>query len=150
MTGKKTCMKIYMQYIPKNFEPIGIHFAWGMHNSTIRKQLLNFEMEAVQPIKKIQGKVRSLKTISEFEEVTVSDVWTKFFFNQKNLLCFQVLLQVDSGEMMLYQELTDYSEYKNTLEDLHKKRSSNAVIKIPKKSTIPVQPLKKWHGFRNV
>ena len=142
--------KIYMQYIPKKIGSIGIHFAWGMHNSTIRKQRSNFEMEAVQPIKKIQGKVHALKAVPEVEEVTVSDVWTKFFFDKRNLLCFQVLLQIDGGEILLYQELTDYSEYKNTIEGLYELRSKKAIIEIPKKSTIPVQPPKKWHGFRNV
>ena len=107
-------------------------------------------MKAVQPINKIQGKVRALKPLPEVEEVTVSDVWTKFFFDKRNLLCFQVLLQTDSGEELLYQEFTDYSEYKNTIKDLYEMRSKKAIIEIPKKSTIPVRSLEKWHGFRNV
>ena len=107
-------------------------------------------MEAVQPIKKIQGQVHALKAVPKVEEVTVADVWTKFFFDKRNLLCFQVLLQTDSGEELLYQEFTDYSEYKNTIKDLYEMRSMRAIIEIPKKSTIPVRPLEKWHGFRNV
>ena len=58
----------------------------------------------------------------------IEDVWTRFFY-KKNLLRFQVLLQTNNGEIVLYQELKDYSEYINTLNDLRKARMSNAVMK---------------------
>ena len=106
-------------------------------------------MEAVKSIRGIQTEGHELNVVHRLHEVTVKDVWTRFFFN-KNLLCFQILLQIDSGEIVLYQELKDYSEYKNTLKDLQAARSNDAVIKIPKKSAIPVLPLEKWHGFRKV
>ena len=95
-------------------------------------------MEAVQPIRKVQVKEHETSVMQDMIEVTVKDVWTKFFFNEQNLLCFQVLLQIDSGEIVLYQEFKDYSEYKNTWKDLLAVKSNSAVIKISEKSVIPV------------
>lgn len=106
-------------------------------------------MEAVQPIRGFQIQEHDANIVQRLQEVTVEDVWTRFFF-EKNLLCFQILLRIDSGEIVLFQELKDYSEYKNTLNVLQAARANDAVIKIPKKSTIPVLPLEKWHGFRKV
>lgn len=107
-------------------------------------------MEAVKPTSEDMYEEKRSDTMQSSMEVTVRDVWTKYFFNEKKLLCFQILLQLGSGKIVLYQELKDYSEYKNTLKDLQVARSRNAVIKIPRKSEIPVHALEKWHGFRKV
>ena len=108
-------------------------------------------MNSVQPLNGIQQEGHEVRFVqNNMDEVTVKDVWTKFFFDKKNLLRFGILLQIESGEMVLYQELKDYSEYKNTLKDLHQAKSHNTVIKIPKKSAVLVRPLEKWHGFRKV
>ena len=92
-------------------------------------------MKAIKPKRGILAEEHDLSFVQgNGNEVAVKDVWTKFFF-EKNLLCFRILLQTDSGEVVLYQELKDYSEYKKTLKDLHLARSKGAVVTIPKKIT---------------
>lgn len=107
-------------------------------------------MEAVQPLSNMSMHGMGFGPVLSVGGATVRNVWTKFFFDQKNLLCFQVLLQTKSGETIPYQEFKDYSEYKNTLDYLHNARTKNAVIEIPRKSAILVDQLEKWHGFRKV
>ncbi|MEZ4933548.1 MAG: hypothetical protein R2788_15680 [Saprospiraceae bacterium] len=93
---------------------------------------LNIEMEAIKSTRGVLVEEHKNDFVQREKEVVVKDVWTKFFF-KKNLLCFRILLQTDSGEIVLYQELKDYSEYKNTLCDLQAAKGNNVVIKIPKK-----------------
>lgn len=93
-------------------------------------------MDVVQTTRKVKAEQHEVNVVQNVEAVTVKDVWTKFLFNKKNL-CFQVLLEIENGEVLLYQELKDYSEYKNTLKDLQCARSNDAVVKIPKKSPVP-------------
>lgn len=103
----------------------------GLSTKQLNAQL-NIEMEAMKPKRGILAEKHKTNFVQRENGVAVKDVWTKFFF-KKNLLCFRILLQTDSGEIVLYQELKDYSEYKNTLNDLQTARAEDAVIKIPKK-----------------
>ncbi len=104
----------------------------GLANKQLNTRL-NIEMEAIRPERgNLAEKHKPDFVQSSESEVAVEDVWTKFFY-EKNLLCFRVLLQTDSGEIVLYQELKDYSEYKKTLNDLRDARSNGAVVRIPKK-----------------
>ena len=93
---------------------------------------LNIEMEATNSTRGDLVGEHKTDFVQREGAVEVKDVWTKFFF-KKNLLCFQILLQIESGETVLYQEIKDYSEYKNTLSDLQSARGNDAVIKIPGK-----------------
>ncbi len=86
-------------------------------------------MEAIKSKREVLAEQCTASTVQHGKEVVVKDVWTKFFF-KKNLLCFRILLQTESGEIVFYQELKDYSEYKNTLNDLQAARANNAVVKV--------------------
>ena len=61
----------------------------------------------------------------------VKDLITKFFYKD-NFLCFHILLNVESGENVFFQEFMDYSEYKKTFNELQQARNSNDYIDIPK------------------
>ena len=87
-------------------------------------------MGAIQPIKGIQVKEHEMEFVRQIQGVSVRDLVTKYYF-KNNALCFKILLHLESGETVLYQELTDYSDYKNTLTFLQSARKNGAVIKIP-------------------
>lgn len=61
----------------------------------------------------------------------VKDLITKFFYRD-NFLCFQILLQMTGGEIVLFREFTDYAEYKKIFSDLQRVKNSDAFIDIPK------------------
>jgi len=61
----------------------------------------------------------------------VKDLITKFFYRD-NHLCFHILLDVEDGDTIFFQEFIDYAEYKKTFSDLQKARNVNATIDIPK------------------
>jgi hypothetical protein len=43
---------------------------------------------------------------------------------------------VEGGETVLFQEFSDYAEYKKVFGDLQAARKNDAVIKIPKKNSV--------------
>ena len=61
---------------------------------------------------------------------------TKFFYRSNNL-CFQILLRVEDGDLVQYQEFTDYADYKRTLGELQSAKGNGTAIKIPEKSFSP-------------
>lgn len=76
-----------------------------------------------------------LNFVQQIQGVHVKDVITKFFYKE-NQLCFQLLLHVEGGDTLLFQEFSDYSAYKQTLEVLHKAKANDAVVKIPGKKRL--------------
>ncbi len=69
----------------------------------------------------------------------VKDLVTKFFYRD-NFLCFHILLQIEGGETVFFQEFTDYSEYKKAFSDLQGARSKDALIEVPKNNLKNISP----------
>ena len=63
----------------------------------------------------------------------VKDLITKFFYRNSHL-CFHILLMLNGGETVFFQEFTDYAEYKKAFSDLQQARLNNMIISIPKKN----------------
>lgn len=61
----------------------------------------------------------------------VKDLITKFFFRDDQL-CFHILLLMEEGGTLFFQEYTDYIVYKNALGELEKALCSNALITLSK------------------
>lgn len=66
----------------------------------------------------------------------VKDLITKFFY-KNNYLCFQILLHLEGGETLPYQEFNDYAEYKKVFTDLQQAKVSGVAIKFPEKNFKP-------------
>jgi len=62
----------------------------------------------------------------------VKDLITKFFYRD-NHLCFHIILEVDSGEKIPYQEFTDYAEYKRVFTELQQQKGNEVLINFPEK-----------------
>ena len=60
----------------------------------------------------------------------VKDLITKFFYSG-NFLCFHILLQLEGGEKVFFQEFTDYAEYKKSFGALQEARKDGGFIHIP-------------------
>ncbi len=92
-------------------------------------------MTAVRPVHGIQVKEHEINFVRQIHGVQVKDIITKFFYKD-NHLCFHILLQVEGDEIVLFQEFSDYAEYKKVFGDLQAARMNDAVIKIPKKNSV--------------
>lgn len=90
-------------------------------------------MKAVRPIRGIQVTEHELEFVRQIKGVQVKDLITKFFYNQ-NQLCFQIMLHLEGGETVHFQEFTDYGAYKKALGALQQARENDTVIKIPGKN----------------
>ena len=93
-------------------------------------------MNAIRPVHGIQVREHEINFVRQIHGVQVKDIITKFFY-QGNQLCFHILLHVESGETVLFQEFDDYSEYKKVFGDLQAASANDIVIKIPKKNSVP-------------
>lgn len=72
----------------------------------------------------------------------VKDLITKFFYRD-NHLCFHILLLLEEGGTLLFQEYTDYAVYKNALGELEKAVRSNTLISLSKKNSRETSKLAK-------
>lgn len=63
----------------------------------------------------------------------VKDLITKFFYRD-SYLCFQIMLQLEGDETVVYKEYIDYSEYKKAFAELQQIRTKNQALIIPNKS----------------
>jgi hypothetical protein len=63
----------------------------------------------------------------------VRDLITKFFYRNSHL-CFHILLMVDGGDTVFFQEFTEYAEYKKAFSELQQARLNNRTISVPKKN----------------
>lgn len=87
-------------------------------------------------VKQIHGNntlVSQLKFMRNIHGVQVKDLITKFFYRD-NHLCFHIILEVDSGEKIPYQEFTDYAEYKRVFTELQQQKGNEVLIKFPEKN----------------
>lgn len=71
--------------------------------------------------------------MNQIHGAEVKDLVTKFFY-KGNQLCFQIFLQIEGGERILYKEFTDYAEYKEVFAKLQQQKGSRSIIKFPEKS----------------
>ncbi len=61
----------------------------------------------------------------------IKNLITKFYYKD-NHLCFQILLHCENDKTVVYNEYTDYDEYKKEYNKLLETKSDNAVVKLPK------------------
>ncbi|MBK8562781.1 MAG: hypothetical protein IPN76_05410 [Saprospiraceae bacterium] len=62
----------------------------------------------------------------------VKDLITKFFYRNSHL-CFHILLMLNGGDTVFFQEFTEYAEYKKAFSELQQARLNNKIISVPKK-----------------
>ena len=67
--------------------------------------------------------------------VQVKDLITKYFYRDEHL-CFQLLVLSESGEKVLFNEFTDYTECKRALDELQQMKASGTVVRIPEKKNL--------------
>lgn len=63
----------------------------------------------------------------------VKELITKFFYRDNNL-CFQIMLDLEGKETVIYKEYVDYTEYKKAFAELQQIRTKNQALIIPNKS----------------
>lgn len=88
-------------------------------------------MNAVHPGKGIQIVAHEMDYVHQTRGVQVRDLVTKYFY-QNNQLSFQIILQLESGERVLYGEFLDYGSYKESMTALKKAKATGSIIKIQK------------------
>lgn len=69
-------------------------------------------------------------TIQNIKGRQVKDLITKFFYKD-NHLCFQILLHLNNNRTIVFQEFTDYTEYKSVFNALQQARAKNSILKFP-------------------
>jgi len=88
-------------------------------------------MNAVHPVKGIQKVSHEMAHVHQTKGVQVRDVVTKFFY-QGNQLSFQIILQLEGGESILFGEYSDYGSYKKSLKTLQDAKADGSIIKTKK------------------
>ncbi|TAK32183.1 MAG: hypothetical protein EPO28_17860 [Saprospiraceae bacterium] len=100
------------------------------HSCKLTKQT---KMNTVKHIHGNDSLVSQLKFMRNIHGVQVRDLITKFFY-RNNHLCFHIILEVDSGEKIPYQEFTDYAEYKRIFTELQQQKGNEVLINFPEKN----------------
>ncbi len=59
----------------------------------------------------------------------IKNLITKFYY-KNNHLCFQILLSMDKGNMLQYNEYADYNEYKLAFNELMSLKTGNSTIEL--------------------
>jgi len=90
-------------------------------------------VNAVRHIHGLKESAFSTAAGNEIHGNKVRDLITKFFYRDSHL-CFHILLQVDGGETVFFQEFTDYAEYKEAFIGLQQARLKNNIINAPKRN----------------
>lgn len=89
-------------------------------------------MNAVHPGNGIQKISHEMDFVHQTKGVQIQDLVTKYFY-QGNQLSFQIILQLVSGESVLYAEYSDYAGYKESLTALQEAKANGSIIKIEKR-----------------
>ena len=89
-------------------------------------------VSAVNNIHELKETAFGMNAGMEIHGNKIRDLITKFFYRDSHL-CFHILLHVDGGETVFFQEFTDYAEYKKAFSDLQQARLNKIIINIPKK-----------------
>ena len=61
----------------------------------------------------------------------IKNLITKFYY-KNNHLCFQILIHCEDNKTIVYNEYTDYDEYKNEYNKLLETKSENASVDLSK------------------
>ena len=77
--------------------------------------------------------MNTMSVIKNIQGGQIKDVITKFYY-RNNHLCFQILLHLEGNETVIYKEFNDYSEYKDSFNELQQIRLKNRGLIIPNKS----------------
>lgn len=88
-------------------------------------------MNIARTLDQIKAERKSSTSAQVINGTIVERIWTKFYFDEKKLLCFDILLDLKGGKTVSFQKLKDYSTYKKVLNHLHVARSEKTVITIP-------------------
>ena len=61
----------------------------------------------------------------------IKSLITKFYY-KNNHLCFQILIHCEDDKTLVYNEYTDYAEYKKEYSKLLETKSENTYVDLPK------------------
>ena len=89
-------------------------------------------MDVVLPGKGIQVVEHEMKFVRQTRGVQVKDLVTKYFY-QNNQLSFQIILHLEGGETVLFEEFSDYGNYKKSMNSLQEAKTNGSIIKIQKR-----------------
>ena len=72
-----------------------------------------------------------IKEMNRIKGTQIKNLITKFYYKD-NHLCFQILIHCEDDKTIVYNEYTDYAEYKNEYNKLLETKSEEAFVDLPK------------------
>ena len=60
----------------------------------------------------------------------ISNVWTRIFCKER-VMCYEILIEIGSGNLLRYFICEDYFHYKERLKELLLTRDSNEMVLVP-------------------
>jgi hypothetical protein len=72
-----------------------------------------------------------IKEMNRIKGTQIKNLITKFYYKD-NHLCFQILIHCEDDKTIVYNEYTDYSEYKKEYSKLLETKSENTFVNLPK------------------